>query len=133
MLLVVTGRALSPLRFKRSQPCKVRIKLGGEKPCAPHLTVRDNVHTGLLLVAQGHIHGIIQNLLTVGKPPFAALGCFKSGPNPCGPRVGAYHTRGQKRQSSFHGDPFAFSGSHHPPSSSPTAKRLDCRSRMTDK
>ncbi len=79
------------------------VKLGGEEPDPAHLTVGDNVHARVVLVAQGHIDGVVLRFEHILRPVFAALRGGQRRVQPRGPRVRSDHTGGQKRQIGRHG------------------------------
>jgi hypothetical protein len=78
MLLVVAGGSPTTERFDGFNSGEVAVKLGCEETTAPHLTVRDEIDTRIILVAQGDIDRIVQHLLYIRRSKLAPLRRFES-------------------------------------------------------
>ena len=68
VLLVVPARTQpAPRLASGATPGEVPIELGREEAHAAHLAVGHDVDAGLLLVAQGQVHGVVLDLADVGR------------------------------------------------------------------
>ena len=89
VLLVVRPGPQPSRRWQRADARHVPVELGREEAGPPHLAVADDVDAGLLLVAQGEVHRVVEHLLEVGRAELAALGSVDPGHEPRRSRVRA--------------------------------------------